>query len=255
MSTVRLGFQLFDSIRFHTATPSHPLSSYKRSGSRPTYALVTGGSAGIGNGIAEELVRNGFGVILLGHLADEVEASAARLRALAGNDSVSTIILDAKVATPEEIGAAIENTITSRELQLSILVNNVGSNPVAHPPFRPLASYSAHDIDAVINLNSRFMARLTAVVLPILSKRDHQDKTSDEAESQRSLILNIASGGMYGSPWLVIYGATKAFNWAFSNSLAMELEAQRETQNVHCFGKGAAALAADLPKGIWRGGP
>ncbi|KAF3799084.1 hypothetical protein GCG54_00001189 [Colletotrichum gloeosporioides] len=79
------------------------------------------------------------------------------------------------------------------------------------------------------------MARLTAVVLPILSEIDYRDKTSDGAEPQRSLILNIASGGTYGSPWLVMYGATKGFNWALSNALAMELEAERETQNVHCL--------------------
>lgn len=58
-------------------------------------------------------MKNGFGVTLLGHLAGEVATSAARPRILTGNDHVSTIILDARVATPKEIRAAIENTITN----------------------------------------------------------------------------------------------------------------------------------------------
>jgi 17beta-estradiol 17-dehydrogenase / very-long-chain 3-oxoacyl-CoA reductase len=62
---------LYHFLTLHLLLPSHPLSSYKRPGSEPTYALITGASAGIGLGIAQALVKRGFGVILLGHLEDE----------------------------------------------------------------------------------------------------------------------------------------------------------------------------------------
>jgi 17beta-estradiol 17-dehydrogenase / very-long-chain 3-oxoacyl-CoA reductase len=68
------------------------------------------------------------------------------------------------------------------------------------------------------------MARLTALMLPILSRKS---RTED-----RSLILNMSSAGMVGLSWLVMYGATKAFNWAFSCGLARELELHPETTHI-----------------------
>ncbi|KAL0935750.1 short-chain dehydrogenase [Colletotrichum truncatum] len=222
--------QLVDQIIFHFHTPSSPLIAYKRKGPKPTYALVTGASAGIGYGIAKTLVRHGFGVILLGHLAEEVTQAASELQSMDENIPVKTIVMDAQTATMEDIRTTIKNTIENAGLQVSILVNNVGSNPVARPPFRALSTYSNEDIDGVIDLNARFMARLTSLMLPILCNTGGTSK--QPRLRQRSLILNISSGGMIGSPWLVMYCATKAFNWAFSISLARELEASKETSHV-----------------------
>jgi 17beta-estradiol 17-dehydrogenase / very-long-chain 3-oxoacyl-CoA reductase len=64
-------FSIFRFLTFHLIKPSHPLQAYKRAGDEPAYALITGSSAGIGLGIAQALVKEGFAVILLGHLADE----------------------------------------------------------------------------------------------------------------------------------------------------------------------------------------
>src|SRR5205085_1988614 len=76
-------------------------------------------------------------------------------------------------------------------------------------------------------MNARFMARLTALMLPILSRKPRL--------KERSLILNTSAGGMVGLPWLVMYGATKAFNWSFSCGLARELEAHLETNHIDCL--------------------
>jgi 17beta-estradiol 17-dehydrogenase / very-long-chain 3-oxoacyl-CoA reductase len=62
---------LYSFLTLHLLTSKHPLKNYKRAGSEPTYALITGASAGIGLGIGKALVKQGFGVILLGHLPDE----------------------------------------------------------------------------------------------------------------------------------------------------------------------------------------
>jgi 17beta-estradiol 17-dehydrogenase / very-long-chain 3-oxoacyl-CoA reductase len=62
---------LYSFLTLHLLTSKYPLKNYKRAGSEPTYALITGASAGIGLGIGKALVNQGFGVILLGHLPDE----------------------------------------------------------------------------------------------------------------------------------------------------------------------------------------
>ena len=211
-------------LTFHLITPSRPLQSYKRAGPEPTYALITGSSAGIGFGVAQALVKEGFAVILLGHLPDELAEAKASLQKLRPDAVVRILVMDARTATAEEMAAAVQSIA---DLQVSILLNNVGGNPVKLPAFRVMATYSCEDVDAVINQNARFMARLTALMLPILSRKP--------GPKERSLVLNTSSGAMVGMPWLIMYGATKAFNWGFSCGLSRELEANLATKHIDCL--------------------
>jgi 17beta-estradiol 17-dehydrogenase / very-long-chain 3-oxoacyl-CoA reductase len=208
-------------MTFHFIKPAHPLHSYKRTGPEPTYALITGSSAGIGLGVAQALVKEGFAIILLGHLPEELAAAKRTLQTIRSDAAVEILVMDARTATPKEMATAVQSIA---DLQVSILVNNVGGIPIKLPTFRALVTYSSEDVDLVINQNARFMARLTALMLPILSRKS---RTED-----RSLILNMSSAGMVGLSWLVMYGATKAFNWAFSCGLARELELHPETTHI-----------------------
>lgn len=230
--------RIADFLLFHFRTPAKPLEAYRRRGGPgPAYALITGASAGIGYGTAQALVKNGFGVIMLGHKADELAGAAAKLRAqvppeycrstgpAAAAAFVKTIVMDAQTATPQKMKDALRDTVTDPGLRLSILVNNVGSCPIALPAWRELATYSADEVDCVIDLNARFMARLTALVLPALTNNG----------SGRSLIINLSSAGAVGLPWMVMYGATKAFNLAFSRGLSRELELSGKTRHIDCL--------------------
>lgn len=236
------GYSLIDFLALHFILPSRPLSSYKRQGSEPTYALITGASAGIGLGIAKELIAQGFGVILLGHLADELKVAKATLERETPNAAVRLICADARTATPEELQAIVEDV---GRLQLSILVNNVGGNAIQLPAFRELRTYSCADVDVVINQNARFMARISALMIPILARKQ---KNSDG----RSLILNLSSGAIVGLAYLVMYGATKAFDLSFSRGLSRELASSPETSHIDCL----AILPGEvLSQGNCRGVP
>ncbi|KAG0646180.1 putative short-chain type dehydrogenase reductase y4eK [Hyphodiscus hymeniophilus] len=227
LGAVTLCCIIYSMLRFltlHLIIPSHPLQSYKRSGPEPTYALVTGSSAGIGLGVAQALVKEGFAIILLGHLAEELAEAKSGLQALRPGAVVRILVMNARTATPEEIKDAVQSIA---DLQLSILVNNVGGNPVRLPAFRPMATHSSEDIDAVINHNARFMARLTALTLPLLSRNSRPE--------DRSLILNMSSAAWVGIPWIIMYGATKAFNLGFSCGLARELKASPDTSHIDCL--------------------
>lgn len=240
----------FDFVFFHFATPREALQGYKRRGPKPTYALVTGASAGIGFGIAKALVKQGFGVILLGHKADELAEAASALRSvlvlpedadptkIPVDEYVKTIVMDAVTATPEEMEEKLRATIIDPGLRVSILVNNVGSVPIALPPFREIATYSPDDIDNTIALNVRFPTRLTTLMLPVIIHRGSgvDSEGISFGTHRRSLILNISSGGFIGLPYLVLYGATKAFNWSYSRGLAREMEADPSTSHVDVLG-------------------
>jgi 17beta-estradiol 17-dehydrogenase / very-long-chain 3-oxoacyl-CoA reductase len=204
-------YNVFDFLSFHLFTPSRPVIRYSR-GNKPAYALITGSSAGIGLGIAQALAKQGFNLILLAHIASELSEAVARIRELQPDIDVRVIVMDARTATPEEMEAAVQSIA---DLDVTILVNNIGGNPIAHPPFRPFGTYSSTDVDAVINQNARFMARLTALLLPVLSRKP----TGPE---QCSLVLNVSSMAWYGTPWMAMYTATKSFNLAMTWALARE---------------------------------
>lgn len=253
-----LAERTLDFVAFHWATPAKPLQGYRRRGPQPTYALITGASAGIGFAVAKALVTQGFGVILLGHKADELAEAAALLRdalvlppppgphddanatatataEISRDAYVHTIVMDAVTATPEEMEAQLRTTIVAQGLRVSILVNNVGGMAVAYPPFRELRTYSPSDIDDTINLSARFMARLTALLLPVLTHRGAgvDDHGMSFGTHRRSLVLNVSSaGGVVGTPLLVLYAATKAFNLGFSRALAHEVAMHPDTAHI-----------------------
>ena len=226
-------YTVFDFVTLHFIQPSRPLDAYKRAGPETTYALITGASAGIGLGVAQELVKQGFGVILLGHLPDELASAKQALERATPGAEVRLLVLNAQTTTPAELSSAVASV---KKLQLTILMNNVGGCPIELPPMREVATYSSADVDAVIDMNARFMARFTALMLPILSRKP-------PGPGDRSLIINSSSAGMCGLPYLTMYGATKAFDYAFSLGVARELQAAPATQHVDSFGDCAGGCA------------
>jgi len=224
ITLIKFSYQWARFLVFHLWHPSKPMHVYKRPGPEPTYALVTGASAGIGLGISQALVRQGFGVILLGHKPDELAAAAEGLEEIRPGVAVHVIVLDAQKATLSEIEDVVRSIA---DLQVSVLVNNVGGVPIKLPAIRTLDTLDVTEVDAVIDMNARFMARLTRLMLPILTRKPPLGK--------RSLIINLSSAGKFGIPWLVMYSATKAFNWAFSTALARELQAEPASTHVDCL--------------------
>ena len=109
--------------------------------------------------------------------------------------------------------AAVESAVASvQDLHLRVLINNVGGLPVMAASFKPLVEYSAADVDGTIDLNNRFMARLTRLLLPTLRRNGP------------ALIMNLSSGGRVGLPYQVMYAASKGFVAAFSAGLGREMK-------------------------------
>ncbi|KAM0420356.1 hypothetical protein ACHAPT_011898 [Fusarium lateritium] len=212
--TAYTAYSIYDFASLHFIKPSRPLQSYLRVGSEPTYALITGASGGIGFGVAKELVKHGFGVILLGHLDDELEEAKKSIQRETPGAAVLRIVMDARTATPDDLSEVVK---LLEKHNITILMNNVAGLPFAHPQYRELGDLEPAEIDAIIDLNARFMAHLTALMVPVMRRKPKNP-------GERSLVLNMSSGGYIGLPWLAMYAATKAFNLALSRSLSRELE-------------------------------
>ncbi|KAL2878519.1 hypothetical protein SGCOL_006229 [Colletotrichum sp. CLE4] len=217
--------------------PSVSLKKYQKKGSYESWALVTGGSAGIGLGCAQELALQGFNIVLLSNNEDDLEDARALIeseciRRHKNEIAVRILKIDASTSTPEKVQAAVHNM---DDLNITVLVNNVGGVPARQPAIWPLHDYTAEEVDSTINLNARFMAQLTRLMLPVLAKNGP------------SLMLNVSSGGRMGTPGVAVYSGTKGFVSSFSNAIAREMSAEKKKVDVLCLVADDAKTQSNAP--------
>ncbi|CAD0115046.1 unnamed protein product [Aureobasidium uvarum] len=186
------------------------LHLYNPSGN--SWALVTGSTNGIGEGFAHALCAKNINVLLHGRNEQKLSTLKSTLERQYPEVQIKTVIADAFDIDADI--SSIAETCKTLPGPLTLLVNNVGGAPLS-PSFGTLAEVDATYVDKMINLNSRFPTQLTRALLPLLSK------------SSPSLIMSTCSiTGFRGLPYLSVYSATKAFNYALHQSLSSELAAE-----------------------------
>jgi 17beta-estradiol 17-dehydrogenase / very-long-chain 3-oxoacyl-CoA reductase len=198
--------------------PTAPLARYKRD--TDSWAFITGSSDGIGFGLAQTLRKEGWNLILLSHQADKLNSAKTALETEFPNvkADIKVLVYDAMTDSGPSLEKSLSSIIT---LPITVLINNIGGIPISPPSFRSLSQYTTQEIDNVIQLNNRFIARLTSLMLPTL------------ARNGPSLIANMSSGAQVGIPWLVMYSATKGFISSFTLALCRELRA--DTLPISCI--------------------
>jgi short-subunit dehydrogenase len=165
-------------------------------------ALITGASTGIGAIYADRLAKRGYDLILVARNQIRLAALANRLRDKT-NRSVGTIAAD--LNNNADL-ARIEATLHANE-SITMLVNNAGVGAAA-----PLLNSDVEKMDEMIRLNVGALTRLTYAAAPGFVARGG------------GTIINIASIVAISSETLNgVYGGTKAFVLAFSQSLHHEL--------------------------------
>ncbi|KAL1899303.1 hypothetical protein Cpir12675_001496 [Ceratocystis pirilliformis] len=223
IASIKWVYSLIRFIELHFLHTRHPLAVYQRS-RRPAYALITGASAGIGLGTATALAHQGFGVILIGHLPDELALAKDFIRAQVRGAKVETVVLNAITASSSSV-QKLASDLFAKDFAISVIINNVGGMPISNTPFRPFSTYLASDIDRVIDMNARFMAQLTVNMIPLLNA--HRS-----SPLERSLVLSLTSAAAVGLPYLTMYSATKAFDLGLACGLAREFEMVPETAHI-----------------------
>jgi uncharacterized oxidoreductase len=163
-------------------------------------ALVTGGSAGIGYRVAEELLGRGCTVLVCGRSAERLE------RARAAHPELLTRVCD--VSRPEQREALREWAVSSHP-GLSLLVNNAGIQRMVD------LTAGARDLEKAqeeITINFTSLVALTALFVPHL------------VAQAGAAILNISSGlAFVPIASMPVYCATKAAVHSFTQSLRHQL--------------------------------
>lgn len=121
-------------------------------------AIVTGGSRGIGEMIAEGLVTNGVRTYITARKAEACDATAARLSEIG-----ECISIPADMSSPEGLADFVA-AFREREEALHILVNNAGAAWGA-----PLGDFPAMGFDKVMDINVKAPFMLTQALLDPLT--------------------------------------------------------------------------------------
>jgi 2-hydroxycyclohexanecarboxyl-CoA dehydrogenase len=169
-------------------------------------AFVSGGSRGIGRGIAEALARHGH-TVAIGDIRDADPVGEGGI----------AVPLD--VTDSGSVAAAVRQ-VEDKLGPIEILVNNAGWDEM-----RPFVETDEPFWDRVIEVNFKGGLRLTHAVLPGMVERGY------------GRIVNIGSdAGRVGSSLESVYSGAKGGVIAFTKTIAREVARLGVTANTVCPG-------------------
>ncbi|VVE71945.1 SDR family oxidoreductase [Pandoraea anapnoica] len=169
---------------------------------QPGTALITGASSGIGAIYADRFARRGHDLILVARNTARLLEAAQRLHVETGR---RVDILSADLSTRE--GQALVEARLREDTRIDTLVNNAGFGAVA-----PLLQADVDHLTDMIEVNVTALTRLTYAAVPGFVARG------------RGTVINIASIVAIAPELLNdVYGGSKAFVLAFSQSLQHQL--------------------------------
>ena len=165
------------------------------------YALVAGGSDGLGAAFAEALARRGFNLVLMAREKERLEATAARLKE---KYSIDITALSVDMADFNNVKKLLEEL----DVSIGLLVYNAA--------FAPIGLFEKTN-EEDLSLAAAVNVRTPLLLSKLLSAQMIQKKSG-------GIILMSSLAGAQGSPKLAAYSATKSFNTILAEGLWKELK-------------------------------
>ena len=178
------------------------------------WALVAGASEGLGAAFAAELGRRGLNLALIARRGEALEQVAEGIRA---EQDVEVRCLALDLADPQA-AATVSDALAG--LELGLLVYNAASVPLG-----PLLETDPAEIDQAVAVNVRGPLALVRELVPAMRER-----------GRGGVLLMSSLAGLQGSPGIVTYSASKAFNIILAEGLWGELREQGIDVSVCCSG-------------------
>lgn len=181
------------------------------------WAVVAGGSDGIGAAFGEALVRRGLGVVLIARSEAKLAAQVARLGAIAaeaaaaggtaevgaGSDRIRTLTAD--LTAPDiatQVGRATD------DLDVGLFVYNAGSG-------REMGSFLDHEV-------GNWIRQVDLACRGPLFLAHHFGRRL-RARGRGGIVLMSSLASLVGSAWIATYAAAKAFDTILGEGLWAEL--------------------------------
>jgi 3-oxoacyl-[acyl-carrier protein] reductase len=188
--------------------------------------VVTGGSKGIGRGIASVFAGAGARVLLAARDEASLASTAAGLRAAGGDVQHLAVDVSRREDCERLAGHAVD-----RLGGIDVLCANAGIFPDAR-----LADMTEADLDRVLGVNVKGTFFSVAACLPALAASGRG----------RVVVTSSITGAITGYPGWSHYGASKAAQVGFVRTAALELAPSGITVNAVLPGNIATEGLADL---------
>lgn len=175
------------------------------------WAVITGGTSGIGEAFTYELASRGMNIILLGRSKEKMTKLARHVENLYG---ISCVILVIDFSS-SSIQTIVELEKLAYEMDIGVLLNSAGLH-YSYPMLYHEVDLSV--VESMVKVNMESVATVTRAVLPGMIQR------------RRGLIVNMSSSaGMMPTPYISLYSASKVFVEHLSSSIRPEVE----PYNIH----------------------
>ncbi|KAI6830763.1 Very-long-chain 3-oxoacyl-CoA [Hortaea werneckii] len=186
-----LSLKIFSFWRLVASLFVLPGTSLSKFGKKGTWALVTGASDGIGKEYALQLAQKGYNILLVSRTQSKLDSLSTEIQRLC-NVQTKCFAMDF-AANNDSDYTKLRSMVD--ELDVSILINNVG---LSHSIPVPFAETDEKEMKDIITINCTGTLRVTQLVLPGMVKR------------KAGLILTMASfGGLLPTPLLATYSGSK----------------------------------------------
>ena len=178
-----------------------------------SWAVITGGSDGIGKAYALELAKRGLNILVIAR----TEKKLVNVCMEAKNNydvSVDYIVFDFKDDVYDELKLAIEHKPYYHDI--AILVNNVGILPYAYDPYGEKCSNFENLqqlVESNYKINIKPQSLVTGIILPSFLAR------------RRGIIVCMSSvAATEPQGFWTLYSASKGYNYYFNQSLNQEFK-------------------------------
>jgi len=168
---------------------------------QPTWALVTGASAGLGTEFVRALAGEGFAIALTARREDRLNTLAEEL---VRDFEVSTRVIVADLSDPKGADTVVDAVA---DLEIALLVNNAG--------FGYQGRFDRQDTDRL-----REMVQVNCLAPVVLTSRLVPGML---ARGRGAVVICGSIAGRQPLPLHSVYGATKAFDQLFGEGIAAEL--------------------------------
>lgn len=166
-------------------------------------ALVTGASSGIGEEFARRLADRHANLVLVARRRDKLEALRDALEE--AHPDIEVDVISADLSVPGS-AAELADDVAALGRTVDILINNAGVG--SHGEF---VDDDPDRNAAMVQLNCGTLVELTGRFFPAM------------VEARRGLVINLGSTASFQpTPYMAVYGGTKAFVLAFTEALWQE---------------------------------